>query len=897
MKTFVQELSAHIQADLEKGKDLVFVSPSKRLFSFVRKELTETLSGQTPYLLPLSLSPNECFNLLEPHQGLSTFDAIVRLFLIQKEHFKEPTETFSEFYHLGKTILSDFNDVDQYLVNAKTLFTNIEAIQEIENWSFNNSEKSENQLRFLSLYHDLNTLYEKFVAWQKENNSFTTGQHNRQLAEHGFALPANLKNKKWIVAGLNAISKAEMAIYQQLQQVADVEFFWDLDPYLLESKTWDANWFIHQNKSQLGGKVLPTTSATTLEKKFQIIQFPEKASMHTWAGNQLVPESEEKTSVVLMEEDCVPFVLNGIPAPSKVNLTMGMPLEKTSVYSLFRQTLQLVTLLNRKQHLKFSEIAGWIKQPLFELFWDAPQDEALIQQLSSGYLKIKDTVSGLDCIQFILTQAKADSANQFLSAFLTITQSFRHENPVLQEGTLGLVSYIKEVRDALTSNGLDLPLQGLLYIAKSFIKDEEIDLVGEPFTDHQILGLLETRGLDFKKVIFCGINESLLPGNRFSDSLIPMELRSYHKLPGKKEKDAVFAYYFFKLICSSESCQLLYLSEATINRNDEKSRYLNQLEYLCSSLPKWSCEHTAMSLPTGSTVSAPKIGTDAQFISQLEAILEKGISPSTINLFFTSPLNFLLQKVMRLGDDDMEKEKLDPRDFGSFIHQCLEKVYTPLKNKVLTSETYTERLLALPEIIQEQVHATFHSSTTKLLGSKRLAIELSTDIINNLTDFEKRALKNKRNELTTILELEYKVSRELEFGGKTWTIHGEIDRVDRIGNRLRLLDYKTGKESLAKVLNFEEEILLSPDSKKNVLRQLLIYGWMMLPYCREHQLELELGVFSFKQSHAGFQWRAVDLDVVEEMGNFLISQFLDQVLNPELVFEHNEATLDYVKLI
>ncbi|MFT6718232.1 MAG: ATP-dependent helicase/nuclease subunit B, partial [Sphingobacteriales bacterium] len=541
------------------------------------------------------------------------------------------------------------------------------------------------------------------------------------------------------------------------------------------------------------------------------------------------------------------------------------------------------------QFLTFSQLTSWTQQSLFSFFWDQPSIQDFEKKFPDGYCRLQGN-SEIPCIQYLQMAAQQNSATHFLSDWKSrmLEKDFQQEDAIFVESYHRFLSFLSETEQALADNNLEFELPGLSFISRSFIQGEEIDLVGEPLTNHQIMGLLETRGLSFEQVIFCGANEKAIPGNSRKESFIPTDLRTAFGLPGIKEKEAVFSYYFFMLVFASKNIHLLYLADSALNKGDEPSRYLRQLEFIAKENPNWNWVNKPVISKIGQTPSTPIIYRTAAINTAIAAYAKKKFSASSINLFFTSPLNFVLEKILKIRDNDAVSEQQSPMEFGDIIHTCLEDLFKPFIGKTIGLEDITGFDTRFERIFDNITQAKFGKPKDKLLGLKRINIELGKEILSSYLLDEAKDLKKIKDQGNTlsIFDLEKHVEREFVGKRMSFYLHGFIDRVDRIGSEIRLLDYKTGKAKI-KPRDLEETIL-NPDTSNNVARQLILYAWMMVPYCRENNYTLSTGVYSFKEDKIGKEFISKELDEYEEMGNTILQHLEDNLFFGEADFVHPE---------
>jgi hypothetical protein len=439
---------------------------------------------------------------------------------------------------------------------------------------------------------------------------------------------------------------------------------------------------------------------------------------------------------------------------------------------------------------------------------------------------------------------------------------------------------------------------------------------GNPLEGLQIMGLLETRLLDFETIICLGMNEGKMPPTNPVQTMIPMDLRQYFKLPTPREKQGLFAHHFYRLLHSCKQMYITFTSAQEMVGSNEASRYLLQMELELSRMnPKVKISKSFYTIPQKSTSKAKvSISKSPEIIHRLDQLFAKSTSASLLKRFAQCPLDFYYKDVLEFGEEDKVEEEVENNTFGTFIHNALENMYAPFARfdkegnkrepapKSITSFDIDHMLKHYEDEIRNQFMAHFNNdkeSFTK--GKNLLSFKMANELTKRYLEKEKEFLMQ-QTESVFIESLERTFIHELEldiFGEtKKVTVKGIVDRIDSIGGKIRIIDYKSGKvkdeDTKTKVkLNTNEDIIHGLMNKKYVL-QLVMYAFLYKQ--KFYELPAEVDIISFINIQNGafsLETGNISLEEMVELFPTLLTMILEQIYNPEQNFEHTESDFSF----
>ncbi|MEJ6792519.1 MAG: PD-(D/E)XK nuclease family protein [Lacinutrix sp.] len=868
MKSFILEVLENLKDKGEDFSSLCFILPSKRAGVFLRQELSAVV--KKTIFSPTIISIEEFVEELAQLKPISNTELLFEFYntyleLTPKKE-QEPFETFSKW---AQILLQDFNEIDRYLIDQENIFDYLSAIKTLDHWSLEDNKTSvvKNYLKFwekLKLYyhHFSTTLIEKKTGYQ--------GLIYREAVE-------NIQNycatntQKHIFLGFNALNSAEETIIQEFLNNDYAEVFWDIDEVFIENSIHDAGLFTRQHK--VNWKYFNTnpfnwiTNNYTKDKNIEVFGVPKNIGQAKTIGSLLKEIAKEKpdfksTAVVLGDENLLIPVLNSIPSEiNMLNITMGFPLSSITLASLFEQLFAIHKKSADTYYYK--DIIGLLShqyiRPLFNVDNINYATELIdtIKKNNLVYLSLTDLKTYSKSTNPILELVFSNWQNNAMFALETcfkIIDSIKDflslnkkENMLSLEYLFRFNKLFNELLRLNDDYSHINDISALFSIYKELLTSETLDFQGEPLQGLQVMGMLESRVLDFETVIISSVNEGVLPSGKSNNSFIPFDVKIENNLPTYKEKDAVYTYHFYRLLQRAKNIYILYNTEADVLTGGEKSRFINQLE-----LEKiHTIKHTIITpiVPNFET-SLKEITKTEPVIKQLKELAKKGFSPSSLTSYVRNPLDFYYQKLLGIKDLEDVEETVAANTMGTVVHDTLEALYLPYIGKVLKIGDI-DKMKPLIDSKTSQFFLKAYADGDMTKGKNLIIYEIAKRYVENFLKLEIQDLK--QGNTIKILALEQKAEIPLNISELDFEVNlkGTVDRVDEYNGITRIIDYKTGKVLDNEVSIIDWEDLTSDYKKYSKSFQILAYAYMMN---KEKPLNfpIEAGIISFKNLQSGF---------------------------------------------
>ena len=866
MQTFLEETLFSLKNKHEDLSSLTLILPSKRAGGFLKNYLSK--HSQTTSFLPHIISIEE---FIESVSGLSIIDNTELLFnsyqvYLQTSSFSEK-ENFENYSSWAITLLNDFNEIDRYLVNPKDFFNYLGSIKTMERWNLK-EEKTELIEKYLQFWNSLYEFYTKLKETLLEEAIAYQGLVYRMASEKIESYIDQSNIKKHVFIGFNALNSAEQDIIQNLLQTGNTEVYWDADKAFVNDTKHSASLFIRRYLKNWSffeqNEPLGISNYFQKEKDIHFVEVQKNIGQAKYVGELLATYSKEKlnsTAIVLADENLLIPVLHSLPDNlDSVNVTMGTVLKNFPATLFFELALSLHSVSSEAASEKiktiyYKDVLSLINHPLGNsLLTNASVIASKINIENKTHLTIDDILQFSHKedtnIVSLLFQDWNNNSKIAIGNCLEILNELKNkfqENPVERVVLYQLYQVFSKI-DALNDSYSHLDsvktVQGLF---TELIATTSLDFEGDAYEGLQIMGVLETRVLDFETIIVTSVNEGVLPTGKSNASFITYDLKKEFNLPLYTEKDAIYTYHFYHMLQRAKDVTLLYNNHSEGINTGEKSRFLLQLEI------EKQANHTL-----SKTILSPKITPSVQklktiektdaVMQRLQEIAAKGFSPSALTSYIRNPIDFYFQKILRLNETEEVEETVAANTLGTIVHDTLEEFYKPLQGTLLTSEILKSLKLKTEEEVTTQFKKTFKGGTFNK-GKNLIIFEVAKRYIENFINQEISEIEA-GNEIKIIsiennLEVEVAVS-ELSFPVK---IKGKVDRVDEYNGQLRIVDYKTGKvaQGDVEIVDWEEITL---DYKYSKAFQVLAYALMMNKEIPINNAEA--GIISFKNLSSGF---------------------------------------------
>ena len=860
MNGFLNQVAAHLYKIYgDNINQLTLVFPNRRGGIFFANYLNNLV--RKPTFSPEIITINELFSELSVLHVPDRLSLIFRLYKVYCESTKS-AELFDDFYFWGEMLISDFDQVDKYLVNAQELFTNVTELKEIDVrfsdlndhekerlgsfWrTLTVKEKTPNQQEFVRLWEDIIGVYNNYRNLLIQEGLAYEGMLYREVVEQNLMKKSSMfENKDFAFIGFNALNRCEEELFDYLQKNGKAKFYWDFDNYYFEDQTQEAGYFLRKNMAKYPHlRYLPDSdSLTKILKSIKIVNIASQVGQAQVAANEILNlfagEIEfDDTAVVLCDEELLLPMINALPDnSSKVNVTMGYPLKMTPVFSLVAQLISLqkniryagdqvtfynkdvIRILNHQLVIDFEPLTSknLIDKILKENIIYMPQKDLAKNEFFQKLFCVSQDIVGLSeyflgIIKMIFNhwQLKGNDQTGFDNNPSSGTKQNEH-SAIYCEYLYQSYLAINKLQDILINDGARVFETGNFVSKEAFFRflmqylsGLAIPFEGEPLEGLQIMGILETRTLDFKNLIILSMNDGIMPKISSSGSFIPYNLRKVFGLPTIEEQNAMYAYYFYRLLQRAENITFVYDSGANGLFTGEKSRYLYQLQLESP----FQIMETNMVFNLESIAVQPiYIHKDPQVMKRLNNYLsgKKPLTPSAIDKYLTCSLQFYFRYSAAMFEPEEISEEVDAKIFGLLFHDAMERIYQPFIGKIAKYEDI-DRILKDQEFINEIVKASFY----KVYFKRNQPVENISFAGRNWLIFE--VVKKYVNQLLTVDQtrapfgisgLEKVVQTAIAINNSTQnvTIGGTIDRIDTIGESTYIFDYKTGKTDLSYLL-------------------------------------------------------------------------------------------------
>jgi CRISPR/Cas system-associated exonuclease Cas4 (RecB family) len=889
MERFLSRCANYIyEKHASELKDICVVFPNRRSGVFFKSYLGKELSQ--PVIGPKVTTVNELFADYSKLHSAEKLQLISILYDVFKKHTKT-TESFDDFYFWGEVLLADFNDVDRYLVDAKDLFTNIADLKEIEgHFDYLTREQKEALNRFwgsLALSQH-KAHHEKFLfIWQKlypVYRDFKAELEKRGLAFGGMmdrAAVENLENEeikfsftKYYIVGLNALNSCEKKLFKHLEQQDKTEFLWDYDKFYLDDSKNEAGMFLRENLRQFPAPDDFSISDENFQKK-KNIRLAAVSSNYGQAQeiphflNDIEPDFKKEfdnTAVVLADESLLFPALGAIPEKfGKVNVTMGYPVKNSVVYGFLLLLIQL--LKNKKQDNEGETV-------VYHRFVTDVLNHQLLgniepEKTKAFLTKIKEEnritipLEEIDFSEFhrqiFSLPKKVENYGAYfldiLGQFYGIIKKEDPENQLLPELIYSIYLAVEKLKSVIQSvqKEQERAISEAVFfrLFNQYLGQVSVSFEGEPLSGMQVMGILETRCLDFENLVILGLNENKWPRKFTAPSFIPFNIRKGFGLPGIDEQDAMYAYYFYRLVQRAKSVSATYSTLKEGISTGELSRYGHQLKY--DSVQKPNSVNLDFKFSNEPPAPIKVEGSAKKQSILLERNAERPLSPTAINMWLQCRLRFYFRYILNLPEPDEVKDEIDSPAFGNIFHETVENLYKPFVGKVVNKqdlEKIQKDKIGIENEIRKAIGRNYFKYTepfkkpVKLEGKTALIFENTKTFVKRLLDID---MQQAPFELVA-LEGNYRTTFNLNLNNKITpvSVGGKIDRIDKLNDKVRVIDYKTGNVTSFTFKALDELFEKDLEKPKKEILQALIYS---LVYKDEESVgdEIQPAIYSLRK--------------------------------------------------
>ena len=889
MQSFISDTLDTILKTTKSFEDVVFVLPSQRAKVFVKQTFKDKIRvGFLPEILNIEQFVNQI-------SGIEKADSVQLLFHFYSiyKNLEKDAVSFDVFASWAFTVIQDFNEIDQHLVDAKDIFIYLRDIQRLKKWSVKGEFKETELMKdHYSFLEKLNTFYTAFYQFLKEKKIGYQGLIYRESCQKIDIFLQQNSHKKIFIIGFNALNKAEEYLFKKILETGNSEIYWDIDTVFFNSNH-QAGKFIRKYKTEWKyydkNEIKIVGNTFSKPKTIEVIGASKNTTQLKYVGEILEKITDfTNTALVLADETLLPITLNSLPKNiNAINITMGYPLKDVPTTNLLFSIFQLFISQEKLKKVDanefyFKDVIRFFKQqsiykfiPEIDSFSDeiAKQNQTFINQ--NHIHKLLETSPELKKILGSIFN-RYDSIPLFIDRVLNLMDFLKEDVNELEKEYLFRFYTIFTQLKALQNEYKYFPdLKTLSLFFRQLIASESLSFQGEPLKGLQLMGMLETRVLDFENIILVATNEGVLPATSQQNSFIPFDVKIEFGLPTYREKDAIFSYHFFRLLQRAKNVFIIYNTEHDVFGNGEKSRFVTQLEMMRTDVVQ---KIVAPKVVT-QKVKLKSVAKNESVIETLKELAKKGISPSALTNYLYNPISFYKQKILRLKEFEDVEETVAYNTLGTVVHETLDELYTPYVGQFLLVDAVDAMQKKSKELVVKYFEKEFKNGDIST-GRNRLIFEVANRFVNNFLAQEKELLKQEKNQLK-IIATEENIATEITIEGIDFPIkiHGQVDRVDELNGVLRIIDYKTGMVRGADLRVLEFEKLREKEQYKAI--QVLLYAYL---YTKSKKYDfsqpLEAGIYSFKNLNSGFlavnfssNYRKPVVEITEER----LDEFINEI--------------------
>ena len=895
MHGFIKEVINKII--ISNGTDIskvIIILPNKRSRIFLKQGISKIV--KKTIFSPLIYDIEEFMSLVSGINKISETELLFEFYNIYLNQTKKDNQqTFEEFISWAKTLLRDFSEIDRELCDTDSLFGYLNAFKDLTHWS-NYEEETDLIKNYKEFWGKIKLYHNDLKAKLLNVGMGYQGLIYREACEQILSYTENRKNIKHIFIGFNALSKSESEVIQEIVN-SNGEIYWDIDKALINSDYNNASLFIESYLKEWPyykkNNIQVTSNEYKKEKNIQATGTPKNIGQVKYVGELLHSMGKDElnnTAVVLGDEKLLIPLLNSIPSNVKnINVTMGYPLKNSNVYSFFYLLINIHT--KNQNSFYYKSIISLVSHELISPILNNGLDlREKIRQGNLIYMSKKDIID-LDKENHLIYEllfSKWTNAVDGISSCLKLIdliKKYYSENPENDFINLELLYHINKIFLQINNSCEKLDylknINSLKIIFKELCEMNTSPFSGEPVKGLQIMGMLETRLLNYKNIIVTSVNEGILPVGNNNSSFIPFEIKKANELQTFKDKDSVFAYHFYRLIKRAQNIWLIYNTEPDAMNNGEQSRFITQIEV--EGIHSVNKNILISKTPVKQSVE-PSYSKTKLVQEKLSSIVENGISASMLCLYAMDQIKFFETYILGLKEEKIE-ETIASSTIGNIVHDSLEIIYKGYVGKRLKIEDL-EKMNKLVSTTVKDVIKNYMREENNNKGKNVIIIETVKKYVERVIEIDRKVVENE-NDLR-IIAVEKEFETKIEDGSKKYKIRGKIDRIDKVNGELRVIDYKSGKKISRRDVTIKENDEITKEKGIYNL-QLLIY---MLGTEKEFKgKRIKSGIINLKNISDGVLEGIFNGETSlgsNELNNYkvLIIDLITRILDKNLMFKN-----------
>ena len=877
---------------LEQNTDLSgfnVILPGKRPIVFIRQILKErNYSG----FLPNFFTIEELIHRIADTQEIQGISLWLFAFDVYKSLNLIPNDDFSEFLKWFPTLQKDWDDMMKFSDSDQAVLHYMFDEERIKDWAQNlGDDEDVPRRKFLNFWKNMNVFLPVLKKKLQEKNWATSGMIHETARKHIDDYSKNT-NEEFVFCGFNAFTPVEEKLVRSLLQWNKGQCFFQADRYYFDDERQEAGKFLRDHK---------TWKEFNDSRVFKWIEDdfnqPKNIKVYEVSGNitqtkilpEIFKEIENKTysntAVVLLDENLLPASLDVMYGIQNLNITMGFPLKNLSFSNAVKQLFYLQKQLEKNK-------SSYYYRDIFPILEELPksvEDEAVIDNFKTKieernivYISKKLMIELLSGLSYFNLLQKASSTNDYLDALIAFCREIKwlDIDDIQYENVSHFENAFRIIKNQLSPYQFEIKMETLEILINQHINSESIDFQGEPLRGLQIMGLLETRLLNFENVILLSVNEGKLPLGNSQNTYIPFDVRKFFDLHTFLENDSIYAYHFYRLIQDSKNVHLLFNALSSGVNTGEKSRFITQIEMESSH----EIEHLIIENSSEPIITQPiEIKKTDIVLERLEKWKAK-VSASHLTSYLYNPIDFYLSKILNTSESDEIEEELSVKNYGNLVHYSLQEVYEALKGKILKENDLKNSIKAIDQYIEIGIDKLKHQPEFYEKGMNFIHRAIAKKVIETILNHDLELVKN--GNTLEIIDIEKRfegVDFYLNENDKI-SFFGFIDRIDRLNGTLRIIDYKTAKIKNLVIKIDEDKIddYFHNSDRKQAL-QLCIYQYVVENLPEFWGMPVETGIWSFAEAKKGVVSLQFEKGNIEDAMKS-VKSLIEEILNPNINF-------------
>lgn len=865
------------------------ILPGKRPIVFIRQILKErNYSG----FLPNFFTIEELIHRIADTQEIQGISLWLFAFDVYKSLNLIPNDDFSEFLKWFPTLQKDWDDMMKFSESDQAVLHYMFDEERIKDWAQNlGDDEDVPRKKFLNFWKNMNVFLPVLKKKLLEKNWATSGMIHETARKHIDEYSKNTK-EEFVFCGFNAFTPVEEKLVRSLLQWNKAQCFFQADRYYFDDERQEAGKFLRDHK---------TWKEFNDSRVFKWIEDdfnqPKNIKVYEVSGNitqtKILPEifkeidnkTYSNTAVVLLDENLLPASLDVMYGIQNLNITMGFPLKNLSFSNAVKQLFYLQKQLEKnKSSYYYRDIF-----PILEELPKSAEDELVINNFKTKieernivYISKKLLNELLSSLSYFNLLQKANSTNDYLDALIAFCQEIKwlDIDDIQYENVSHFENAFRIIKNQLSPYLFEIKMETLEILINQHINSESIDFQGEPLRGLQIMGLLETRLLNFENVILLSVNEGKLPLGNSQNTYIPFDVRKFFDLHTFLENDSIYAYHFYRLIQDSKNVHLLFNALSSGVNTGEKSRFITQIEMESSH----EIEHLIIENSSEPIITQPIEIKKTDIVLERLAKWKSKVSASHLTSYLYNPIDFYLSKILNTSETDEIEEELSVKNYGNLVHYSLQEVYEALKGKVLKENDLKNSIKAIDHYIEIAIDKLKHQPEFYEKGMNFIHRAIAKKVIETILTYDLELVKSGNS--LEIIDIEKRfegVDFYLNENDKIF-FFGFIDRIDRLNGTLRIIDYKTAKIKNLVVKIDEDKIdeYFHNSDRKQAL-QLCIYQYVVENLPEFWGMPVETGIWSFAEAKKGVVSLQFEKGNIEDAMKS-VKSLIEEILNPNINF-------------